>query len=145
MLRRLKEAGITILVSTPYMDEAGMCDRVALMQGGRIMTISPPREVIGAYPLSLLSVRAGNTYRLISDLRAFPGIKGAFAFGQTVHVSYLENDLDPALLTHYLRQSGHDEVEIQTISPTIEDCFMELMLTAGISNLPPEEVPAYRN
>jgi ABC-type multidrug transport system ATPase subunit len=133
MLRRLKEAGITILVSTPYMDEAGMCDRVALMQSGHIMTISTPGEVISAYPLSLLSVRAGNTYRLISDLRAFRGIKGAFAFGQTVHVSYHENDLDPALLSEYLKRSGHEEVEINTIPPTIEDCFMELMLTPDLT------------
>jgi ABC-2 type transport system ATP-binding protein len=73
MLKRLKAAGITILVSTPYMDEASLCDRVALMQGGRIMSVSTPQEVISRYPLNLLSVKAGDIYSLLGELRGTRG------------------------------------------------------------------------
>ena len=127
MLKRLKEAGITILVSTPYMDEASLCDRVALMQNGHIMTISTPREVIRNYPLSLLSVKAGDIYNLLGELRKYPGVHSVYAFGQTAHVSFRNREVEKDILSGFLKKNKHESVEIMPIEATIEDCFMELM------------------
>ncbi|MCX6277827.1 MAG: ABC transporter ATP-binding protein [Bacteroidetes bacterium] len=130
MLKRLKTAGITILVSTPYMDEASQCDRVALMQGGRIMTISAPQEVISNYPLSLLSVRTGDIYRLLADLRTYPGVHSVYAFGQSAHLAYKGRNVDSLNLYDYLASLNYAEINISEIKANIEDCFMELMQTA---------------
>ena len=129
MLKRLKAGGITILVSTPYMDEASLCDRVALMQGGRIMSISTPREVIGNYPLNLLSVKAGDIYNLLGELRDYPGVHSVYAFGQSAHVAFRDRDIDSGHLTDFLTMQNHQSVEISKIEANIEDCFMELMNT----------------
>ena len=127
MLKRLKAAGITILVSTPYMDEASLCDRVALIQNGRIMTISTPKEVISHYPLSLLSVKAADIYDLLGELREYPGVHSVYTFGQSAHVSFRERNIEKESLADFLRKNKHESVEIMPIEATIEDCFMELM------------------
>jgi ABC-2 type transport system ATP-binding protein len=129
MLKRLKAAGITIMVSTPYMDEASQCDRVALMQNGRIMTISTPQEVISNYPLSLLSIKAGDIYNLLGELRKYPGVHSVYAFGQSAHVSFMERNIEKEALSEFLMKNKHESVEIMPIMATIEDCFMELMNT----------------
>jgi ABC-2 type transport system ATP-binding protein len=134
MLKRLKSAGITILVSTPYMDEASLCDRVALMQNGRIMTISTPQEVVGNYPLSLLSVKAGDIYKLLGELREYPGVHSVYAFGQSAHVSFRKHDIEKNTLYGFLKKNKHESVEITAIEATIEDCFMELMNTGFSRN-----------
>jgi ABC-2 type transport system ATP-binding protein len=131
MLKRLKAAGITIMVSTPYMDEASLCDRVALMQGGRIMSISTPQEVIGDYPLNLLSVKAGDIYRLLGELRDYPGVHSVYAFGQTAHVAFRDRGIDQDQLSDFLQRKNHLSVEIKAIEANIEDCFMELMNKPG--------------
>lgn len=127
MLQRLRSAGITILVSTPYMDEASLCDRVALIQGGRIMQINTPAEVIAGFPMPMLSVKSSDIYRLLADLRAYPGVRSVHAFGQAAHVAYREGSVHPAELERWLREKQHHPVEIQPVTPGIEDCFMELM------------------
>ena len=127
MLKRLKEAGITILVSTPYMDEASLCDRVALIQNGRIMTVSAPIEIIRNYPLSLLSVKAGDIYKLLGELRNYPGVHSVFAFGQTAHVAFHDKNIDTGDLSDFLVKMQHKSVEILPVEASIEDCFMELM------------------
>jgi ABC-type multidrug transport system ATPase subunit len=129
MLKRLKFAGITILVSTPYMDEASLCDRVALMQNGRIMTISTPQEVIRNYPLSLLSVKTDDIYNLLGELRDYPGVHSVYAFGQTAHVAFKDRSIEPESLSDFLRKKKHKKVEIMPVEASIEDCFMELMNT----------------
>ncbi len=127
MLRRLKEAGITILVSTPYMDEASLCDRVALIQNGRLMTVSTPGEVVAGYPHELLAVKGADIGRVLDALRSHPAIHSAHAFGQTAHASFREGGLDPEELSAYLAKSPAGLTEVAPIGPTIEDCFMELM------------------
>ena len=129
MLKRLKASGITILVSTPYMDEASLCDRVALMQGGKIMSVSSPAEVVGNYPLNLLSVRAGDIYQLLGELRQYPGVHSVYAFGQSAHVAFSGQEINKAEINGFLIRKNHQSVEIADIGATIEDCFMELMNT----------------
>jgi ABC-2 type transport system ATP-binding protein len=127
MLRRLKESGISIIVSTPYMDEAGLCDRVALIQNGKIMKISTPAKVVSGYPFRLYSVRSDDTYKLLHDLQNYPGTHSVHAFGQYAHFSPGKEDLSSPDLVSFLGQKGHKDIEVKTIVPNIEDCFMELM------------------
>ncbi len=127
MLQRLKEQGITILVSTPYMDEASLCDRVALIQNGSLMAINTPEEVAQSFPLELLSVASGNIYGLLRDLRELPGVSSVFAFGQTAHLAFEKGALREGEVREYLLRKGHQKVSVAPIQPNIEDCFMNLM------------------
>jgi len=127
MLQRLKAGGISILVSTPYMDEASLCDRVALIQNGSLMAISTPAEVVEKYPLGLFSVSSSNVYQLLHDLKAFQPASGAFAFGQTIHLSFTPGSLKEEEVNAFLTNKGHTNISVNRIKPTIEDCFMELM------------------
>jgi ABC-type multidrug transport system ATPase subunit len=127
MLRRLKESNITIMVSTPYMDEASLCDRVALIQSGKIMKISRPEEIVANYQLQLWSVRSGKSFELLKELHDYPGLHSIQAFGQTLHIAFDKPVVSTNDLQNYLVKNGHTDVEIKEIKPTIEDCFMELM------------------
>jgi len=127
MLKILKTEGITIIVSTPYMDEAGLCDRVALMQHGRIMKIARPEQIIREYRQKLYAVKAENTYQLIEDLKQFPETNTAFPFGQSVHFTPKSDSFDVDSLSAFLAERDHRNIDVRPIGPGIEDCFMELM------------------
>lgn len=136
MLKRLKESGITILVSTPYMDEAGLCDRIALIQNGRLMKISTPADVISEFPFELYAIHSHDVYQLLSDLKEYPGSISVTAFGKSAHLSYQKEKIDRAALIDFLGTKGHRSVEIEKINPTIEDCFMDLMTPQPASPSP---------
>lgn len=122
MLKKLKEKGITILVSTPYMDEALLCDRIALIDKGRFLTIETPRSIIESFPEPIFAVKSRDMKRLLKDLRACSSIKKSYAFGENHHYT-LREKFDVAA---YLKARGHENVEIKEIEATIEDCFMKL-------------------
>ncbi|MBU2652359.1 MAG: ABC transporter ATP-binding protein [Bacteroidetes bacterium] len=126
MLRRLKEKGITIVVSTPYMDEASLCDRVALIQNGKILSIDTPSEIISRYDHPLLEVKSDRMYELIQDLREYPNTLSAYRFGEFIHYTPKEEE-EYELLEKYLQEKGHKDIIIRSILPVIEDCFMALM------------------
>ncbi|MCX6288009.1 MAG: ABC transporter ATP-binding protein [Bacteroidetes bacterium] len=128
MLKRLQKSGITIVVATPYMDEASLCDRVALIQAGKLMTISTPSEVIKTYPWKLFSIKSDDIFSLLNDLRAYPGMHTVFAFGQAAHVSFKEGLGDEESMKKYLQGKGHSGITISPAVANIEDCFMELMI-----------------
>ncbi len=128
MLKRLKNSGITILVATPYMDEAGLCDQVALIQDGKLMTISSPSEVIKTYPWKLYSVKSDDIFRMLNDLRMFPGIHSVFAFGQAAHISFKNEGIEENAIHRYLENKGHTGILVSPAVANIEDCFMELMI-----------------
>jgi ABC-2 type transport system ATP-binding protein len=125
MLRRLKEQGITILVSTPYMDEANRCDRIALIQKGKILSIDTPQQLTGAYPEKLFAIRTDDMHRLLQDIRQYPDMLSCNAFGEYVHVSLKTEG--PVNLQKYLEQKGHGGAEIKETPATIEDSFIRLM------------------
>lgn len=127
MLDRLKRKGITILVSTPYMDEAMRCDRVALIQAGKIMDINTPEGIIKNFSSRLWSVRTNDTYELLLDLRRFKATRSAFLFGQHIHLTLVDNAGSEPEIRKFLEDCGHQSVEIEETRPTIEDCFMDLM------------------
>jgi ABC-2 type transport system ATP-binding protein len=126
MLGRLKGEGITILVSTPYMDEAGLCDRIALMQGGIFLEVDRPAGIVGRYGKTLLAVRSGAMSKLLGDLRDKAEVLSCFAFGEAHHVATEPGSLSVEDLRRYLVSKGHEEIEIRSIEPDIEDCFLEL-------------------
>ena len=127
MLKRLKDQGITILVSTPYMDEATLCDRIALIQSGKIMSIDTPANVIKAFPQKLYAIKSEEIYQLLKDLRSFENVRSCFAFGEFLHLTFNEENVESEMnLTQWLTQKGHKNLEINKIEPTIEDCFIQL-------------------
>ena len=127
MLKRLKESGITILVSTPYMDEASLCDRVALIQHGKFLQLSIPGEVVKKYPYELYSIRSGDIYTLLSDMKNFPGVMSCYAFGQSAHISFKKGTFRENEVKNFLMNKEHKNPVIEPMLPGIEDCFMELM------------------
>jgi len=127
MLKNLQKKDITILVSTPYMDEASLCDRVALMQKGQIMDVDSPANIIGKFPRKIIQVRSDEMYRLINDLRAFEKAESVFAFGQFVHFTGIDDDVETTQLDFYLEKLNHKNIVVEEIVPEIEDVFMNLM------------------
>ncbi len=125
ILRNLKQEGITMLVSTPYMDEALLCDRIALIQEGSFLQIDTPTGMVVSYPETLWAVKARNMSGLLNDIRSHPGVKSCHAFGDVHHVS-IRSDLSEALLRQYLIEKGHEGLELLPIAPGIEDCYMYL-------------------
>jgi ABC-2 type transport system ATP-binding protein len=126
MLKNLKAQGITILVSTPYMDEAGLCDRIALIQNGQFLKIDTPKNIVNQYENKLWAVQSDNMYKLLNDLRANEFTSNCFAFGDKHHVSVSSEQLSINNLKETLDKLGHTNIEIREIEPTIEDCFMQL-------------------
>jgi ABC-type multidrug transport system ATPase subunit len=126
MLKRLQQKGITILVSTPYMDEAALCDRIALIQKGKIFKIDSPKNIISKYSKTIYAISAKNTHQLLHDLKAYPSQYSVFAFGEFTHYIDQKNNFRSADLQHYLESKNHTEIEIHIATPTIEDVFMDL-------------------
>lgn len=128
MLKRLKQQGITILVSTPYMDEATLCERIALMQNGKIMSVDKPENIVKQFPDKLFAIRADDMGKLLNDLRNNTKVKTCHAFGTYHHITF-ESD-NKALsheLIHTLKKMNHYHLELKQIQPNIEDCFINLM------------------
>jgi len=126
MLKRLQQKGITILVSTPYMDEAALCDRIALIQNGKILQIDTPQAIVKHYPKKIYNVRASNTYQLINALNDYEYNHSVYPFGEFVHYTDSRKDFNPKDLIDYLESKDLSHIEIGKTEPTIEDTFMEL-------------------
>lgn len=124
MLTRLKEQGITILVSTPYMDEASLCDRVALIQSGKILSINTPQGIVEAFGKKLLAVKSSDMLHLLKDLKQFKEVEDAYPFGEYHHAVMKKDGKQE--LTNYLQKTRR-EFELKEVQPNIEDCFMALM------------------
>lgn len=127
MLKKLQQKGITILVSTPYMDEAMLCNRVALMQKGKVLDIDTPQKLVENYTRKLYAVKSNDMHRLIQDLRSFEKTDSAFAFGQYLHVTGKADGIEATEFENYLKTKDHIGLEVFDIPPTIEDVFMNMM------------------
>ena len=126
MLGKLRQYNITIIVSTPYMDEAIRCDRVGLIQNGKILSIDTPQKIKEGFSRKLFTVKASEKYKLILSLRKNPGILTAYPFGDSIHVTLADESADRTLL-NYLKNDGIDDAVIQEAEAGIEDRFLELM------------------
>ncbi len=127
MLKGLKQQGISILISTPYMDEAALCDKVALMQSGKIMSIDTPKNIIKKFTKRMWSVRSSEMYRLLSDLQKYNNTEKCYAFGEFHHLVLKNENKGKEETMNYLLNLSHREIEFQVTQPNIEDCFIELM------------------
>lgn len=125
MLKRLREQNITILVSTPYMDEASLCDRVALLQSGKILSINTPGGIIGEFKKPIIAARASNMLHLLNDLKNFDQTTDAYPFGE-YHHAVMEEGFSEEGLKNYLQKTNQG-LMIKRTEPDIEDCFMALM------------------
>ena len=126
MLKRLKNKGITIIVRTPYMDEAVLCDRIALIQDGKILQVDTPQNIIDTYSDPLYAVKSNEFYKLLHDMRNYPLIKSVEPFGEYLHVTTTANaSMDS--MHQYILNSGHKEVDVKLINAGIEDVFLKLM------------------
>ena len=127
MLGKLKQQHISILVSTPYMDEAKLCDRIALMQGGKIMSVDKPDQIVQSFPKQLFAAKASNIYKLLQDLRSDAGVESCYAFGEYLHLT-LKSDAEDEQQVRLLATKYHLEgLEVKKVTPTIEDSFIRLM------------------
>ncbi|MBK9399715.1 MAG: ABC transporter ATP-binding protein [Bacteroidetes bacterium] len=122
MLKRLKDQGITILVSTPYMDEASLCDRVALMQEGRFLKIDTPENIIQNFNRPLYAVKGEDMYRLLHQLKETEGVLNAYPFGEYHHVVAQDVTMTEELLRTALQ--APEKTEIKRVNADIEDCFI---------------------
>ena len=125
MLARLKEQGIIILVSTAYMDEAGRCDRIALIREGEFIASDTPQGIIDDYSEILWAVEGSRMSAMLKELRVHDSIKSSFAFGNKIHIT-VDEGLKPEELKLYLTNKNFRDVNIVHIEPTVEDCFMAL-------------------
>lgn len=126
MLKRLQKE-LTIVVSTPYMDEANLCDRIALIQKGHILQIDKPSAIINAFDKTLFAVKTSNMHKLISDVRNLPEVNSCFGFGDYLHVTTNNESTDENHLIAAITAKQHTDIEVKIIQPEIEDCFMALM------------------
>lgn len=131
LLSDLRRGGLTIVVSTPYMDEADRCDRVALIQNGRLLATDTPRALVSEYPLPLVEVRGRDRHGLLTALRTSPHAHSVFPFGETLHFTDNRPGMDPGSaasdVDSFLRARGLDLESARPGRPGIEDVFMLLM------------------
>ncbi|MEC7262632.1 MAG: ABC transporter ATP-binding protein [Bacteroidota bacterium] len=127
MLKKLKQQNISIVVSTPYMDEASMCDRIALIQSGSILSIDTPQDLVKNYGNQLFKVKANDRYKLLEVLKSVPSTK-SYAFGEYAHISVEKgHQMEASEIRQHLHQNGLTGVEIGEAEVTIEDCFINLL------------------
>jgi len=130
LLKKMQQReDITILVSTPYMDEASLCDRVALMQRGSLLAVNTPQQVIDQYKNELYALKTDNMHNLIKDMEGSIKASMIYRFGESIHVS-VDKDIDQDIASNIksaLSEKGHRNIEINKVEPVIEDCFMLLM------------------
>lgn len=126
MLQNLKHNhGLTIVASTPYMDEAMQCDRIAMIEDGNFLTIDSPQSIINNYSKILWAISSNRMHQLLDDLHLWENTDTAFSFGEYFHLT-LKDEASPEDLHRFLESKGHQNIQIKPIEASIEDCFMAL-------------------
>jgi ABC-2 type transport system ATP-binding protein len=126
MLQKLKSDGLTILVSTPYMDEAEQCDRIALIQEGKILMNNTPENVKASFSDPLFAIRSNKMYQLLHDLRDDHLVQAAHIFGEDIHISSAV--INQQVIIDALQAKGHKQIQLKQINPSIEDVFIKLLM-----------------
>lgn len=126
LLQRLQQKGMTILASTPYMDEAALCDRVALIHEGKILKMDTPAAIVKHYPKPIYNVRSNKMHQLIMSLKDYEFNHSVYPFGEFVHYTDKRTAFNPKELYHFLESQNLSDIEIAETEATIEDVFMEL-------------------
>ena len=126
MLKGLRKEGITILVSTPYMDEASLCDRVALIQNGKILSINSPKGIVDSFSKPLMAVKASKMLALLKDLEKENFVDNIYPFGEYHHV-VMKDTSGEKLLQQFVQNRNDETAIVKETNPDIEDCFIQLM------------------
>lgn len=126
MLKKLQKQGLTTLVSTPFLDEAELCDEVALVQNGQILKVDTPAKIAAAFPHKLWQIKTEANYHTLKILRAFPEKVSAFAFGNVIHLA-TSFEIENKHIEAFLRSNGVEKMKVEPIAAGIEDLFMDLM------------------
>lgn len=127
ILKSLQAEGLSIFVSTPYMDEASLCDRVALIQKGHLLRVDTPSVIVDSFSKVLYKVQSNKRFELLNDLKSWEKVHSCFAFGENYHVIFNINENVEQECYNYLTHKNHTEIVVERIRAGIEDCFMELM------------------
>jgi len=127
MLKRLKDMGITILVSTPYMDEASMCDRIALIQQGTLMSVETPVMMTRSFPEDLWTVKTPKIYNTSRILENLPRMISVNSFGQVLHLVTPKGTYNTDSIGQFLKLKGELQIAVEPAEATIEDIFIYLM------------------
>jgi len=127
LLNVIKKQGIAVLVSTPYMDEATRCDRIALMKEGKVITINTPVKIIENFKGKLFSLKTDAIFNLLDCMQQCPIACNYYPYGEFMHVSFYDKNTDIQKFTNFLEANGQVFSELKQIQPTIEDCFIELV------------------
>lgn len=130
MLGRLKDMGITVLVSTSYMDEAERCEYVALMNKGKILDVNTPKKLMEGLGRNLYNASAKEMYPLLEALRSMPDVKDCYTFGATLHVVTTEA-FRPEVVVNRFRQEGLTDIRVYPAKGNIEDLFIKLAKEDG--------------
>jgi len=126
ILKNLKQDGIAIMVSTSYMDEASLCDRVALINNGSFLSVDTTKNLIKDFRKPLYAASSENMFRLLKDIREIPEVESCFTFGNLHHIIFKNQDINIEDLMCRLVSKGHTNLEIKKIKASIEDCYMLL-------------------
>lgn len=127
MLKKLREKDITILVSTPYMDEASLCERVALIQNGKLLDVDTPLSIRQKFNKKLFAVRSKEMFRLLMELKKWAFAESCFTFGDAHHLTLKNQDWGESEILDFLTQKQHQNIEVAITEPTIEDCFLDFL------------------
>lgn len=128
MLKEIRSYGITIVVSTPYMEEAVLCDKISLMFDGKIVDYGTPDEIVGRFKYKLFSIEGADIPQLLKITRKFKDLKSVNSFGQTLHLVPSNNNVSELDILEFLKQSGITNAKVTQIKPGIEDCFIDNIL-----------------
>lgn len=128
ILQRIKQQGISVVVSTPYMDEATRCDRIALIQAGKIVKINTPENIVNEYHGNLFSIKVNNVFALIERMPEFQLRSNYYPYGEHLHIAFYDApEVVLPIFKEFLEKNAPDHGEIVAIQPNIEDCFIELI------------------
>jgi ABC-type multidrug transport system ATPase subunit len=131
LLGQLRASGMTILVSTPYMDEADRCDRIALIQRGRLLGIDTPQQIASSFDRPLFAIRTDRRYQALLALRGWSHTHSIYPFGEALHYADARTELAPeriaADLLAFLSSGGFADAAVQRAAPTVEDTFIARM------------------
>jgi ABC-type multidrug transport system ATPase subunit len=128
LLAQLKASGLTTVVSTPYMDEATRCDRIALMHRGTLLGIDTPPGIVASFGSPLIGVRAAERYKALLALREYQHAQSVYPFGDVIHYTDDREELPPDQIAGevatFLMDNGFSGVSTALLVPTVEDVFI---------------------
>ena len=125
ILHEMVAHGVTVLVSTAYLDEAERCDRVALLDRGTVIALDRPDALQRSFEGEMLAVRASDPRAALTLLRTAAGVRQAALFGDTIHLAFASRERDWPVARAALTAGGLQVLEAEPTEPSLEDVFIQ--------------------